>query len=49
MFATRQSSNGDIKFLQLFDALDSMAAYDEERVLKQVPSIKKGANSKLKG
>ncbi|WP_276495662.1 hypothetical protein [Pontibacter litorisediminis] len=41
LFATRQGSSSDIKFLQLFDALDSMAVYDEEKVLRQVPGIKK--------
>ncbi|WP_082815406.1 hypothetical protein [Pontibacter akesuensis] len=48
LFATRQSSNGDIKFLQLFDAFDGMSAYDEERVLRQVPSIKKLQFANLK-
>lgn len=48
LFATRQSSSGDIKFLQLFDALDGLAQYDEEKILKQVPAIKKAqlANQK---
>ncbi|PTX14363.1 hypothetical protein C8N40_11128 [Pontibacter mucosus] len=41
LFATRQGSNSDIKFLQLFDALESMSVYDEERVLRLVPGIKK--------
>ncbi|AKD04484.1 hypothetical protein POKO110462_06810 [Pontibacter korlensis] len=48
LFATRQGSSSDIKFLQLFDALDGMSHYDEEQVLKQVPGIKKAqlANQK---
>ncbi|WP_299757552.1 hypothetical protein [uncultured Pontibacter sp.] len=41
LLATRQGSSGDIKFLQLFDALDGTSDYDEERVLRQVPGIRK--------
>lgn len=48
LFATRQSANGDIKFLQLFDALDGLPQYDEEKVLKLVPSIKKAQLANLK-
>lgn len=48
LFATRQSANGDIKFLQLFDALEGMPDYNEEKVLKQVPSIKKAQLANLK-
>ncbi|GAB3812512.1 hypothetical protein [Pontibacter rugosus] len=41
LFANRQGASDGLKFLQLFDALDSLAVYDDEKILKQVPSIKK--------
>ncbi|MCB2375970.1 hypothetical protein LGH70_00140 [Hymenobacter sp. BT635] len=48
LFTNRQGSNEGLKFLQLFDALDGQAAYDEDRVLVQVPAIKKVQVANLK-
>lgn len=41
LYITRNSSNEDLKIIQLFDALDKMNDYDEELVLKKVTAIKK--------
>jgi hypothetical protein len=41
LYITRNSSNADLKIIQLFDALDKMTSYDEELLLKKVPAIKK--------
>ncbi|GAB3238381.1 hypothetical protein GCM10027346_30920 [Hymenobacter seoulensis] len=48
LFANRQGSTDGLKFLQLFDALDGQEKYDEERVLAQVPAIKKVQVANLK-
>ncbi|HEX8658620.1 MAG TPA: hypothetical protein VF690_13835, partial [Hymenobacter sp.] len=48
LFANRQGSTEGLKFLQLFDALDAAAAYDDERLLTQVPAIKKVQLANLK-
>ncbi|QIX60510.1 hypothetical protein HER32_04640 [Hymenobacter sp. BT18] len=48
LFANRQGSAEGLKFLQLFDALDGQERYDEERVLAQVPAIKKVQVANLK-
>ncbi|ALW85415.1 hypothetical protein AUC43_10105 [Hymenobacter sedentarius] len=48
LFANRQGSTEGLKFLQLFDALDAAAQYDDERVLTQVPAIKKVQLANLK-
>lgn len=48
LFANRQGSTDGLKFLQLFDALDTAALYDDERVLAQVPAIKKVQLANLK-
>ncbi|SNR63100.1 hypothetical protein [Hymenobacter mucosus] len=48
LFANRQGSTDGLKFLQLFDALDDMERYDEERVLARVPAIKKVQVANLK-
>ncbi|GAB2465877.1 hypothetical protein GCM10011375_33700 [Hymenobacter qilianensis] len=48
LFTNRQGSNEGLKFLQLFDALDEQERYDEERVLSQVPAIKKVQLANLK-
>jgi hypothetical protein len=41
LYITRNSSNEDLKIIHLFDALDKMDEYDEDLLLKKVPSIKK--------
>ncbi len=47
LYATRNSSVEDLKFLILFDALDKMAVYNEAQLLKKNTSIKKTQLSNL--
>lgn len=49
LYMTRNSSSGDLKVIQLFDALDKMSFYDETQLLKKTPSIQKQQLSNLKG
>src|ERR1700750_2123647 len=44
----RISGNDDLKILALFDALDSMQEYDEEKLLRKNPSIQKQQLSNMK-
>ncbi|GAC1374316.1 MAG: hypothetical protein NVS3B25_19320 [Hymenobacter sp.] len=48
LFTNRQGSTEGLKFLQLFDALDALEAYDEAQVLTQVPALKKVQLANLK-
>lgn len=48
LYATRLDGNEDAKFLRLFDALDSMESYSEERVLATCPTITKQQLPNLK-
>jgi len=48
LYASRSQSGVDSKFLQLFDALDRMSAYDEMLIFKKVASIKKKHIANLK-
>ena len=48
LFSGRQGVGEGLKFLQLFDALDQLPAYDEEKILTQVPTIKKVQLANLK-
>ena len=41
LYCKRNSSNEDLKIIQLFDALDRMDEYDEAVLLKKLPSLKK--------
>ncbi|MFL5811909.1 MAG: hypothetical protein ACJ749_20465 [Flavisolibacter sp.] len=41
LYIKRNSSNEDLKIVQLFDVLDKMNEYDESVVLKKIKSIKK--------
>ncbi|MFD2999358.1 hypothetical protein ACFS7Z_03210 [Pontibacter toksunensis] len=41
LFAKRQGVSDGLKFLQLFDAMDSQTGYDEEKVLSLAPDVKK--------
>ncbi|OKL38543.1 hypothetical protein [Pontibacter flavimaris] len=41
LFTKRQGATQGLKFLQLFDALDGLEQYDDEKILEQVASIKK--------
>ncbi|TXK33257.1 hypothetical protein FVR03_19215 [Pontibacter qinzhouensis] len=48
LFTNRQGSSEGLKFLQLFDAIDGQDKFDEEKILKQVPAIKKVQLANLK-
>jgi hypothetical protein len=48
LYATRNSSNDELKVVQLFDALDKLAEYDEALLLKRAPSISKQQLSNTK-
>jgi len=48
LYMTRNSGSGDLKVIQLFDALDKMRQYDEEQLLVKNPSIQKQQLSNLK-
>jgi len=48
LYVKRNSSNEDLKMIQLFDALDKMSEYDETVLLKKVPSVKKQQLSNIK-
>jgi len=39
LFVKRNSAGGDLKFIQLFDALDKMKEYDEASLLKKNKAI----------
>lgn len=41
LYVQRNSSNENLKIVQLFDALDKMAEYDEASLLRKLPAIKK--------
>lgn len=44
----RMAGSDDLKMLALFDALDGMAEYDEEKLLRKNPSIQKQQLSNMK-
>jgi len=48
LYMTRNSGSGDLKVIQLFDALDKMKQYDEEQLLVKNPSLQKQQLSNLK-
>ena len=48
LYVKRNSSNEDMKVIQLFDALDAMNEYDEEVLLKKASSLKKQQLSNTK-
>lgn len=41
LFVNRSGNTDDVKFIKLFDAMESMKAYDDLVILSKVPSIKK--------
>ncbi|SMO40120.1 hypothetical protein [Solitalea koreensis] len=47
LFATRLEGNQDAKFLSLFDAMDGVNEYDEDKILKKAP-VKKVQLSNMK-
>jgi len=48
LFVNRNSGAGDLKIIQLFDALNEMGTYDEDVLLKKNPAIQKQQLSNLK-
>lgn len=48
LYITRSSSNENLKIVQLFDAIDKLAVYDEKTLLKKLPSVQKTQLSNLK-
>src|ERR1044071_9247049 len=48
LYIKRNSSNEDLKIIQLFDAIDKISTYDEEVILKKLPAVKKQQLSNLK-
>ncbi|MCC9135161.1 hypothetical protein ACFSKU_12495 [Pontibacter silvestris] len=48
LFANRQGSSEGLKFLQLFDEIDHQDVFNEEKILQQVPAIKKAQLANLK-
>ena len=41
LFVNRSGNTDDVKFIKLFDAMESMKAYNDHAILEKVPSIKK--------
>lgn len=41
LFVNRSGNTDDVKFIKLFDAMESMTLYDDHAILKKVPAIKK--------
>ncbi|MEJ7671568.1 MAG: hypothetical protein WKF59_02365 [Chitinophagaceae bacterium] len=48
LYIKRNSSNEDMKIIQLFDALDAMSEYDEEVLMRKATSLKKQQLSNTK-
>jgi len=48
LYVQRNSSNSDMKIIQIFDAMGRMTHYDEGQLLKKLPSIKKQQLSNIK-
>jgi hypothetical protein len=48
LYIKRSSTKEDLKIIQLFDALDKLADYDEKSLLKKLPGIEKPQLSNLK-
>jgi len=47
-YASRGKNTGDEKFIRLFDFIDKQEKYDEKKILKQAPDLKKVQLSNLK-
>lgn len=48
LYIKRSSGNEDLKIIELFDALDKLSEYDEQVLLKKLPSIKKPQLANIK-
>ena len=48
LYVQRNSSNNDLKVVQLFDAIDKMKEYDEKELMNKTVSIKKEQLSNMK-
>jgi hypothetical protein len=48
LYIKRSSHNGNLKIIELFDAMDKLIEYDETILLKKLPSIRKPQLSNIK-
>ena len=48
LYIKRSSANEDLKIIRLFDALDTMPEYDEDRLMKKLNPITKTQLANLK-
>lgn len=48
LFVNKSRSSDDVKFIKLFDAMDTLKLYDDQKILAKVPSIKKAQLSNQK-
>lgn len=48
LYIKRSSAKEDLKIIELFDALDKLAEYDEQLLLKKLPSIQKPQLANIK-
>ena len=48
LYIKRNSSNEDLKIVQLFDVIDKLSEYDEIKLLKRLPTVQKTQLSNLK-
>ena len=48
LYIQRNTSNNDLKIVQLFDALDKMKDYDEKELINKTVSLKKEQLSNIK-
>jgi tetratricopeptide (TPR) repeat protein len=48
LYIKRSSAKGDLKIIELFDALDKLEEYDEPLLLKKMPSIEKPQLANIK-
>lgn len=48
LFVNRSGNTEDVKFIKLFDAMESSKIYDDKKILEKVPSIKKSQFSNQK-
>ena len=48
LYVKRSTGNDDLKIIALFDAMDNMQEYDEEKLLRKNPSIQKQQLSNIK-
>ena len=49
LYISRNQANEEAKFVKLFDVIDSSSSYNEEVILKKIPSISRQQLSNIKG